>query len=108
MRTIKAMLFALGVMFMTACPPASASHSAKVAWHAGATYPTTIRFRVYRSTNGASYTMMWQSPAVNAGDWTDTSVVAGTKYWYYVTTYDVTSTLESPKSNVVTCTIPTP
>jgi fibronectin type 3 domain-containing protein len=94
------------VGYMWACnTSALPHHSAQVKWHAGQVYPTSVQYRIYRSTNGTSYTVAHITPQPGLA-WTDTNVLPNHKYFYYVTAYDTLTKKESPKSNIASCTVP--
>lgn len=68
------------------------------------TVTPSIRFNVYRSqVQKSGYTRIGQ---VTKTSYTDTNVIAGGTYYYYVTSYDTTTGFESSNSNIVKAVIP--
>jgi hypothetical protein len=84
---------------------ASASHSVDLAWQASTS--SVAGYRVYRgSISGGPYVLL-SAALVPATSYTDSTVIAGSTYFYVVTA--VTSgNLESGYSNEVMAAIPTP
>ncbi len=83
-------------------PPAT-QHSVALKW--GASPSQVIGYRVYRSeTSGSSYSPL-NGTAITALNYSDTSVTAGSTYYYVVTSVD-SAGLESSYSNQVTAVIP--
>jgi Abnormal spindle-like microcephaly-assoc'd, ASPM-SPD-2-Hydin len=83
-------------------PPASNPPSVVLHWNASSTQ--VVGYKVYRSgTSGGSYNLM--SGAVDALTYTDTTVSAGSTYYYVVTAVD-SAGIESVFSNQVSAVIP--
>jgi fibronectin type 3 domain-containing protein len=80
-------------------------HSVTIAWNPS---PSSVTgYYVYRATkSGGPYVKLTLTPA-NTIQYTDTSVGAGHRYFYVVTTVD-SHDAESPQSKEVTAIIPTP
>jgi Abnormal spindle-like microcephaly-assoc'd, ASPM-SPD-2-Hydin/Cep192 domain 4 len=84
---------------------ASNPHSVSLSW--GASTSSVAGYVVYRSNvSGGPYTGLNSSP-VTSLSYTDTSVTAGSTYYYVVTSED-SSGVQSVYSNQVSATIPTP
>jgi fibronectin type 3 domain-containing protein len=82
------------------------SHSVSLSWDAS-TSTGVVGYYVDRGTqSGGPYTRLTSSP-IEATLYTDTSVAAGTTYYYVVTAVDGNG-LESGYSNQASATIPTP
>jgi fibronectin type 3 domain-containing protein len=78
------------------------THAGILTWNASTS--TVTGYNVYRgTTSGGPYTLL---AAVNSLTFTDTTVIAGTTYFWVVTALD--NTLESVYSNEVSGTIPSP
>jgi len=83
--------------------PSSNPASVVLNWNASASQ--VVGYRVYRSvTSGGAYNLLSGS-AVNALTYTDTTVVAGSTYYYVVTAVD-SAGVESGHSNQVTAAVP--
>jgi len=83
------------------------AHSVDVAWDPS-TSPTLQGYNVYRSgTTGGPYTKISQTLSPITLLYTDTTPLAGKKYFYVVTAVDTSGT-ESAASIEVAVTIPTP
>jgi fibronectin type 3 domain-containing protein len=79
-----------------------ATHAGILTWNASTS--TVTGYNVYRGTkSGGPYTLL---TSVNSLTFADTTVVAGTTYFWVVTA--VNNTQESGYSNEVTGTIPSP
>ena len=76
-------------------------HSVSLKWSES---DSNVTFNIYRSTTGG-YTKINTSP-VSALTYLDSTVVAGTKYFYVVTA--LSNNMESLHSNQVTAVIPSP
>jgi len=84
-------------------PPPATSHSVALTWNASTSQ--VIGYRVYRSeTSGGSFVAL-NGTAVTALAYTDTTVSAGTTYYYVVTAVNSSGT-ESTDSNQVTAVVP--
>lgn len=87
------------------------AHSASLSWTAS-TSPNIAGYNVYRITSSNStapnppYTKL-NASLVSAVTYQDTTVQAGTSYYYYTTAVD-TSNNESAPSNIVQAVIPSP
>lgn len=85
-----------------------AAHSATLAWPASTT-PTVTGYYVYRATVSGGYTTPLNPSPLSASttQFEDSTVQAGQTYYYVFTIMD-SSTGQSPYSNEVSGTIPTP
>ena len=84
-------------------PPPTAASSVALNWNASTSQVTG--YRVYRSeTSGSSYNLL-TGTALTALSYTDTTVDAGTTYYYVVTSVD-SAGVESLYSNQVSAAIP--
>lgn len=103
-RCILALLVFVGMSTWTACPPISSGHSISLAWqdtnNAGA-----FDYKVYKSIDGGK-TFQVAVNGLTVTNWTDTQVVSGQKFCYYVTQYNIISNLESGPSNTVCQVVP--
>jgi fibronectin type 3 domain-containing protein len=82
----------------------SAGHSATISWNASAS-TNAVGYYVFRSTqSGGPYTQITATPVTSA-TYTDSNVVAGTTYYYVVTTLDNTGD-QSAYSSETAATIP--
>lgn len=99
-RCILALLVFVGMSTWTACPPISSGHSISLAWHAQG-----LDFKVYKSIDGGK-TFQVAVNGLTVTNWTDTQVVSGQKFCYYVTQYNIISNLESGPSNTVCQVVP--
>jgi hypothetical protein len=80
------------------------SHSVTLSWKGSLS--SVAGYNVYRSVSGAAYTKM-NSSLIPTSQYTDTTVQAGQTYYYVATSVDSTNQ-ESPYSQQVSVTIPTP
>jgi len=84
---------------------AAPSHEVVLQWDASNS--EVIGYETYRGTiSGGPYTRLSSSPSAQAG-YTDSSVQAGSTYYYVVTSVG-TDMVESAYSNEATATVPTP
>lgn len=84
-------------------PPPATQHSVALSW--GASNSQVIGYRVYRSeSSGSSYSAL-NGTAINALNYSDATVAAGTTYYYVVTAVD-SAGAESTHSNQATAVIP--
>ena len=84
-------------------PPPATQHSVALSW--GASSSQVIGYRVYRSeSSGSSYSAL-NGTAMNALNYSDSTVASGTTYYYVVTAVD-SSGAESTYSNQATAVIP--
>ncbi len=81
------------------------SHSVTLSWSPSTS--VVVGYNVYRGTqSGGPYTKLTSSP-IPTSTYTDSTVQAGQTYFYVVTAVD-SNNVESPPSNQVSATIPTP
>jgi hypothetical protein len=86
-------------------PSASPSHSVTLTWTASTTSGVTA-YNIYRSqTTGGPYTKL-TATAVATTTYTDSSVIAGTTYYYVATA--LVGSAESGYSIQASATVPTP
>jgi fibronectin type 3 domain-containing protein len=79
---------------------AHANHELDLAWSAPNNQGTPLEgYKIYRSGDGNSYSLLHTIADPNALTYADTSLTNGTVYYYYVTSYNANS--ESSASNVV-------
>jgi hypothetical protein len=83
---------------------ATSAHSVCLAWHCGG-YAKTVTLRVWRQKNLGAYVQIKQL-GNTVTSWTDTSVLAGAQYSYYVVACDLRTADCSSASNVVSVTVP--
>jgi hypothetical protein len=81
-------------------------HGASISWAASAS-PATVGYNVYRATTSAGPYTKLNSALVTSRSFEDTSVQAGTTYYYAVTAVDANNR-ESTQSTAVPGKIPTP
>jgi chitinase len=85
--------------------PTAHAHTVTLTWTASTT-PGVTGYNVYRSTTATgAYTKLTTAP-VTASPYTDSSVIAGSTY-YYVTTA-LAGSIESGYSNQASAKVPTP
>ena len=95
----------LSIMIAAAATGSSGSGAPSVALSWTAPSGTVSGYDVYRSTqSGTGYTLVNSSPAVSAS-YTDTTVSAGTTYYYVVTSVN-SSGVQSSYSSQVTAAVP--
>ena len=83
----------------------STSHSVALSW--GASTSSVTGYYIFRGTvTGGPYSQLNSSPNTSLG-FTDSTVAAGSKYFYVVTSVDSTGT-QSVFSNEVSANVPTP
>jgi fibronectin type 3 domain-containing protein len=81
------------------------SHSVALSW--GASTSSVTGYYVFRGTaTGGPYSQLNSSPNTSLG-FTDSTVAAGNKYFYVVTSVDTTGN-QSVFSNEVSAQVPTP
>lgn len=83
---------------------ATSGHLVCLAWNP-CQYAKTVNLRVWRQKNQAAYVQVKQLNNATTS-WTDTNVVAGAQYSYYVVACDLRTTDCSAASNVVSVTVP--
>jgi hypothetical protein len=96
--------FILALLLLGSASLATSAHSVCLAWNT-CTYCKTVTLRVWRQKNQGAFVQIKQLNNTLTS-WTDTSVVSGTTYSYYVIACDVKTTDCSAASNVVTVTVP--
>lgn len=69
--------------------------------------PSAASFTIYRSTDGTNYTPIGTSPA-NLDEYIDSTVTAGTPYWYYVVSNNSVGSSVPSAAVTTTPTIDTP
>ena len=99
MKTLIIVLLLLG----SASPPTS-EHSICLGWNPG-TYAKSVTLRVWQEKNQNAYAQV-QQLSNTVTSWTDTKVVAGAKYSYYLLACDLKTLNCSAASNVVSVTVP--
>jgi hypothetical protein len=99
MKTLIFSLFLLGSASL-----ATSAHSISLAWNPGS-YARTVTLRVWRQKGTAAYAQVKQLSNTQT-QWTDTNVVGGAKYSYYVIACDLKTTDCSAASNMVTIAVP--
>ncbi len=90
------------LLLAMAFPILSQAASAVVAWDAPT--GTITGYNIYRSTTSGVFTAKLNAAPITALTYTDTTVVAGTTYFYVVRA--VNGTGESPNSNQITVVVP--
>lgn len=98
-------LFVAILLLGSASMATSTSHCVSLAWNTGP-YPKSVTLRVWRQKNAGAYAQVKQL-CNTATQWSDTNVVAGAEYSYYVIACDVTTKDCSAASNIVSVTVPT-
>jgi hypothetical protein len=89
-----------------ACLLSGGSHAVQLTWVAS-TSPNVVGYNVYRSSvTGGPYTLV-TSTKVSGTSYLDTTVGAGTTYFYVVSAVD-SNGVSSPYSNQATAIVPTP
>lgn len=83
---------------------ATSAHSVCLAWGPGS-YAKTVTIRVWRQRNQKGYFQV-KLLSNTLTSWTDTNVVAGSQYSYYVIACDSKTTDCSAASNIVSVTVP--
>lgn len=92
-----------GVSASSSSPPSTQEHSVQLSWKASASQ--VIGYLVYRSeTSGGNFSPLFGS-AITAETYNDTTVTAGTTYYYVVTAVD-SAGAQSGYSNQVTAVVP--
>ena len=99
MRTLLLALLLLGTT-----SGATSAHSVSLAWNS-CSYSKGVTIRVWRQKNQNAYAQV-QQLSNTATAWTDTNVVAGAKYSYYLLACDLKTKDCSAASNVVSVTVP--
>jgi hypothetical protein len=94
----------LALLLLGSPSMATSAHWVCLDWNPG-TYPKTVTLRVWRQKNQAAYVQV-QQVSNTVTSWTDTNVVAGAQYSYYVIACDLRSKDCSAASNVVTVSVP--
>ena len=94
----------IAFLLLGSASPATSSHSVSLAWKP-CPYAKTVTLRVWRQKNQAAFAQIKQL-SNSTTSWTDTNVVAGAKYSYYVIACDLRTTDCSAASNVVSATVP--
>jgi len=99
---MRRLIFALLLLGSTAL--ATSAHQVCLAWNP-CCYAKTVTLRVWRQKGQGAFVQIKQLSNTYTC-WTDTTVVAGAQYSYYVIACDVTSKECSAASNVVNVTVP--
>ena len=99
MRIFILVLFLLGSASM-----ATSAHSVSLAWNS-CSYAKCVTLRVWRQKGQGAYVQVKQL-SNTLTSWTDTNVVAGAQYSYYVVACDLHTKDCSAASNVVSVTVP--
>lgn len=99
MKTLILALFLLGSASL-----ATSAHSVCLAWKPGS-YTKTVTLCVWRQRNQNGYFKVKQL-SNSLTSWTDTNVVAGSQYSYYILACDTKTTDCSAPSNIVSVAVP--
>jgi hypothetical protein len=108
----RAVLAAFFAIAWSCQAPAVGTHYATVAWQPVKTYTngqpigSTVSYIVYKSSDGANFTVRAADIALTTNQFVDSSVLPNRKYWYYVTAYDSSVDKESAASNIAAVVIP--
>lgn len=94
----------LALLLLGSSSMATSAHSVCLAWNP-CCYDKTVTLRVWRQKNQGAYVQVQQLTNTMTS-WTDTNVVAGVQYSYYVIACDLKSKDCSAASNVVTVSVP--
>lgn len=94
----------LALLLLGSSSLATSTHSVCLAWKRG-NYAKTVTLRVWRQKGQAAFVQIKQLNNTLTS-WTDTGVVAGAQYSYYVVACDLKTTDCSAASNVVNVTVP--
>jgi hypothetical protein len=94
----------LVLLLLGSASPSTPAHSVSLAWNSGI-YAKSVTIRVWRQKNQNAYAQV-QQLTNTATAWTDTNVVAGAKYSYYLLACDLKTKNCSAASNVVSVTVP--
>lgn len=83
-------------------------HSVKLSWQAPTSSPVQVTgYNIYKATAGSSSYQLLSSTPSSQLTLTDSNVVSGTAYSYYVESVDSAGAQSGP-SNVIKVTVPTP
>lgn len=96
--------FILAFLLLGSNSLATSSHSVTLAWNRGG-YAKTVTLRVWRQKGQGAYVQIKQLGSA-ATSWTDTAVVAGAQYSYYMVACDAKTADCSAASNTVSVTVP--
>jgi hypothetical protein len=80
-------------------------HHINVQWAKGS-YARTVVFWLYRSSDRVNFSKLGATTSNTQTTWTDSSVLGGKTYSYYVTAFDTLTQEQSPPSKSVTQTVP--
>ena len=94
----------LALLLLKSASPATSAHSVTLSWRP-CPYGKSVSLRVWRQKNQAAFAQIKQL-GNSMTSWTDTNVVTGATYSYYVIACDMKTTDCSAASNVVSTTVP--
>ena len=93
----------LALLLLRSASPATSAHSVSLAWQPGI-YAKSVNLRIWRQKNKNAFAQIKQLGNATTS-WTDTNVVAGSSYSYYVIACDMNTTDCSAASNIVSATV---
>ena len=96
--------FIVVLLLLGSASLATSAHSVCLAWNPGS-YAKSVTLRVWRQKNQGAFVQV-QQLTNTLTCWTDTNVVAGAQYSYFVIACDVKTKDCSAASNVVSVTVP--
>lgn len=94
----------VALLLLASTSMATSGHSVSLVWDR-CSYGKTVTLRIWREKGQGAYSQIKQL-SYNVTSWTDTSVVAGAQYSYYMIACDSKTTDCSAASNVVSVTVP--
>ncbi|HTZ83383.1 MAG TPA: hypothetical protein VMB66_09345 [Candidatus Acidoferrales bacterium] len=96
--------FILALFLLGSSSWATSAHSVSLAWNPCG-YARSVTLRIWRQKGQGAFVQIKQLSYATTS-WTDTAVVAGARYSYYIIACDTKTTDCSAGSNVVSVTVP--